>query len=286
MSKVFDRERFMNNAGEALLKAPFVKKAIGDAGEKAFNWDVKGAIKGFDAGIQKQMDIEFQRLYQFLPSTFLKEAMIRFIIFTNLLVVNGLKQYGINVDATDAEFETQLANSAANMGGMMKVLAKALDDPEVMEAYYQFQDKVMSLLQKFLQVGTLVLKEYKEPLIQEGYQFVELAGELGQAAANAGIKGFLSALGSIPPLAPVINLARMNAAVQPLMGKSMQSATILSGILEKINDKTQKISGPVSDIGGPLGESYRASNKMFKGITKHTDSLHTDVKQAYPPTEK
>ena len=66
MAKLFDGPRFMNDVTNELLKTPIAKETLGEAAGHAANFDVKKVASTLDAGLKKQMDVEFQRLYQTL----------------------------------------------------------------------------------------------------------------------------------------------------------------------------------------------------------------------------
>ena len=89
MAKLFDGPRFMNDVTNNLMKTPIAKDTFGQASADIQNWDVKGLARTLDSGIKDQMNVEFERLYSTLPSTVFKETLIKFVVFTNLLVKNG-----------------------------------------------------------------------------------------------------------------------------------------------------------------------------------------------------
>ena len=144
----FDRSKFMNDVTSEVLKTPVAQETLGQAAKDIGNWDVRGLVKTLDSGVKEQMDNEFRKLYSSLPSTFLKESMVRFVIFTNILVKKGLQKYGITVD--DPNFEERLPESAMNMGNMIIVLNKALEDPEVKQSFDQFNQTLGKLLEEFM----------------------------------------------------------------------------------------------------------------------------------------
>ena len=88
-AKLFDGARFMNDVTNELLKTPIAKETLGDAAGHAANFDVRKVASTLDEGLKKQMDVEFQRLYQTLPSTLFKEALIKFVIFISIVHICG-----------------------------------------------------------------------------------------------------------------------------------------------------------------------------------------------------
>lgn len=98
---------------------------------------------------------------------------------------------------------TQILNkdcqkSAMNMGNVIIVLDKALENPEVKQAFDRFNSTLSELLQQFLQTAAFVLEEFKPALMQQGNEIVQYAGEIGQASGDALVKGGMSALWNAP----------------------------------------------------------------------------------------
>ena len=255
-AKLFDGPRFMNDVTNELLKTPIAKETIGDAAGHAASFDVKKVASTLDAGLKKQMDVEFQRLYQTLPSTLFKEALIKFVVFTNLLVKNGLKGYGVTVD--DPNFEQRLPESAMNMGNVIIVLDKALENPEVKQAFDRFNSTLSELLKQFLQTAAFVL----------------YAGEIGQASGDALVKGGMSALGTLPGVGPVVNLARLNSAIAPLGAKGMRAVNIASSMLDKITQKLNNVEPKVVAMADPLIDAQQQGKVLIDNLNKTTDQLN------------
>ena len=272
MAKLFDGPRFMNDVTNELLKTPVAKETLGDAAGHAANFDVKKVASTLDAGLKKQMDIEFQRLYQTLPSTLFKEALIKFVVFTNLLVKNGLESYGITVD--DPNFEQRLPESAMNMGNLIIVLDKALENPEVKQAFDRFNSTLSELLQQFLQTSAFVLEEFKPALMQQGNEIVQYAGEIGQASGDAFVKGGMSALGTIPGVGQVVNVARLNSAIAPLQAKGLRAVNIASSMLDKITQKLNKVEPKVVGIADPLVDAQQQGKVLIDNLNKTTNQLN------------
>ncbi len=270
-AKLFDGGRFMNNVTNELMKTDVAKETFGAAGKNIKNWDIRGLATSLDRGIKNQMDIEFNRLYSTMPSTLFKEALIKFTVFTNLLVKKGLEKYGIIVD--DPDFEKRLPESAMNMGNMIIVLSKALENPEVKQAFDDFNTTLGSLTKQFLQTATFVLEEFKPALMQQGNEIVQYAGEMGQASGDAFVKGGMSALGTLPVVGGVVNVARLNAALAPLGAKSMRALNIANKMLDNITKKLNKVEPAVSNIGEPLLEAQQKGNKLINNITSQTQQL-------------
>lgn len=270
-AKLFDGGRFMNNVTNELMKTDVAKETFGNAAENAKNWDIRGLATSLDQGIKNQMDIEFNRLYSTMPSTLFKEALIKFTVFTNLLVKKGLEKHGIIVD--DPDFEKRLPESAMNMGNMIIVLSKALENPEVKQAFDEFNTTLGSLTKQFLQTATFVLEEFKPALMQQGNEIVQYAGEMGQASGDAFVKGGMSALGTLPVVGGVVNVARLNAALAPLGAKSMRALNIANKMLDNITKKLNKVEPAVSNIGEPLLEAQQKGNKLINNITSQTKQL-------------
>jgi len=271
MAKLFDGPRFMNDVTNNLLKTPIAKETLGQAATDAANFDVKAVAKTLDAGLKKQMDVEFQRLYSTLPSTVFKEALIQFVVFTNLLIKNGLEGYGITVD--DPDFEKRLPESAMNMANIIIVLNQALENPEVRQALEQFNATLGQLLQQFLQTAAFVLEEFKPALMQQGNEIVQYAGEIGQASGDALVKGGMSALGTLPGIGPVVNVARLNAAMTPLASKGMRAVNIASNMLDKITKKLNNIEPKVVQMADPLIDAQQKGKALIDNIQKETSKL-------------
>lgn len=271
-AKLFDGPRFMNDVTNELLKTPIAKKTFGDAAEHASNFDVRKVASTLDEGLKKQMDAEFQRLYQTLPSTLLKEALIKFVIFTNLLVKNGLEKYGITVD--DPNFQERLPESAMNMGNIIIILDQALENPEVKQAFDRFNGTLSEVLQQFLQTAAFVLEEFKPALMQQGNEIVQYAGEVGQASGDAFVKGGMSALGTLPGVGSVVNLARLNAAIAPLGAKSMRAVNIASNMLDKITEKLNKVEPKVVAIADPLVEAQQQGKVLIDNLNQTTNQIN------------
>ena len=272
MAKLFDGPRFMNDVTNELLKTPIAKETLGEAAEHAASFDVKKVASTLDAGLKKQMDVEFQRLYQTLPSTLFKEALIKFVVFTNLLVKNGLKGYGVTVD--DPNFEQRLPESAMNMGNVIIVLDKALENPEVKQAFDRFNSTLSELLKQFLQTAAFVLEEFKPALMQQGNEIVQYAGEIGQASGDALVKGGMSALGTLPGVGPVVNLARLNSAIAPLGAKGMRAVNIASSMLDKITQKLNNVEPKVVAMADPLIDAQQQGKVLIDNLNKTTDQLN------------
>lgn len=270
-AKLFDGARFMNNVTDELLKTDVAKETFGKAGENMKNWDIRGLATSLDQGIKNQMDIEFNRLYSTMPSTIFKETLIKFTVFINLLVKKGLEKYGIIVD--DPDFEKRLPESAANMGNMIIVLNKALENPEVKQSFDEFNTTLSELTQQFLQTATFVLEEFKPALMQQGNEIVQYAGEMGQASGDAFVKGGMSALGTIPGVGQVVNVARLNSALAPLGAKGMRAVNIANKMLDNITKKLNKVEPVVSKIGDPLLEAQQKGSKLINNINAQTQQL-------------
>ena len=270
-AKLFDGSRFMNNVTDELLKTDVAKETFGKAGENMKNWDIRGLATSLDQGIKNQMDIEFARLYSTMPSTIFKETLIKFTVFTNLLIKKGLEKYGIIVD--DPDFEKRLPESAMNMGNMIIVLNKALENPEVRQAFDDFNTTLGDLTKQFLQTATFVLEEFKPALMQQGNEIVQYAGEMGQASGDAFVKGGMSALGTLPVVGGVVNVARLNAALAPLGAKSMRAINIANKMLDNITKKLNKVEPVVSKIGDPLLDAQQKGNKLITNISAQTQQL-------------
>ena len=217
------------------------------------------------------MNIEFERLYSTLPSTVFKETLIKFVVFTNLLVKNGLENYGIVVD--DPDFEKRLPESALNMGNMIIVLNEALENPEVRKSFDDFNNTLSTLLKQFLETAAFVLEEFKPALMQQGNEIVQYAGEMGQASGDAFVKGGMSALGTIPGVGQVVNVARLNAALSPLANKSMRAINIANNMLDKITAKLKKVDPVVTKIGEPVLEAQQKGKALIDNISKQTQKL-------------
>ena len=271
MAKLFDGPRFMNDVTNNLMKTPIAKDTFGQASTDIQNWDVKGLARTLDSGIKDQMNIEFERLYSTLPSTVFKETLIKFVVFTNLLVKNGLQNYGIVVD--DPDFEKRLPESAMNMGNMIIVLNEALENPEVRKSFDDFNNTLSALLKQFLETAAFVLEEFKPALMQQGNEIVQYAGEMGQASGDAFVKGGMSALGTIPGVGQVVNIARLNAALSPLANKSMRAINIANNMLDKITQKLKKVDPVVTKIGEPVLEAQQKGKALIDNINKQTQKL-------------
>ena len=278
MAKLFDGPRFMNDVTNKLMNTPIAKDTFGQAGTDVQNWDVKGLARTLDSGIKDQMNVEFERLYSTLPSTVFKETLIKFVVFTNLLVKNGLQNYGIVVD--DPDFEKKLPESAMNMGNMIIVLNEALENPEVRKSFDDFNNTLSALLKQFLETAAFVLEEFKPALMQQGNEIVQYAGEMGQASGDAFVKGGMSALGTIPGVGQVVNVARLNAALSPLAGKSMRAINIANNMLDKITAKLKKVDPVVTKIGEPVLEAQQKGKALIDNISKQTQKLD----QIKPPS--
>jgi len=272
MAKLFDGPRFMNDVTNELLKTPIAQETLGDAAGHAANFDVRKVASTLDEGLKKQMDVEFQRLYQTLPSTLLKEALIKFVIFTNLLVKNGLQSYGITVD--DPDFQQRLPESAMNMGNIIIILDKALENPEVKQAFDRFNSTLSELLQQFLQTAAFVLEEFKPALMQQGNEIVQYAGEVGQASGDAFVKGGMSALGTVPGVGQVVNLARLNSAIAPLGAKGMRAVNIASNMLDKITQKLNKVEPQVVAIADPLVNAQQQGKVLIDNLNQTTNQIN------------
>jgi len=272
MAKLFDGPRFMNDVTNELLKTPIAQETLGDAAGHAANFDVRKVASTLDDGLKKQMDVEFQRLYQTLPSTLLKEALIKFVIFTNLLVKNGLQSYGITVD--DPDFQQRLPESAMNMGNIIIILDKALENPEVKQAFDRFNSTLAELLQQFLQTAAFVLEEFKPALMQQGNEIVQYAGEVGQASGDAFVKGGMSALGTVPGVGQVVNLARLNSAIAPLGAKGMRAVNIASNMLDKITQKLNKVEPQVVAIADPLVNAQQQGKVLIDNLNQTTNQIN------------
>ena len=271
MAKLFDGPRFMNDVTNNLMKTPIAKDTLGQASTDIQNWDVKGLARTLDSGIKDQMNVEFERLYSTLPSTVFKETLIKFVVFTNLLVKNGLQNYGIVVD--DPDFEKKLPESALNMGNMIIVLNEALENPEVKKSFDDFNNTLSTLLKQFLETAAFVLEEFKPALMQQGNEIVQYAGEMGQASGDAFVKGGMSALGTIPGVGQVVNIARLNAAISPLAAKSMRAINIANNMLDKITQKLKKVDPVVTKIGEPVLEAQQKGKALIDNISKQTQKL-------------
>ena len=271
MSKLFDGSRFMNDVTNNLMETPIAKDTFGQASTDIQNWDVKGLARTLDSGIKDQMNIEFERLYSTLPSTVFKETLLKFVVFTNLLVKNGLQNYGIVVD--DPDFEKKLPESALNMGNMIIVLNEALENPEVRKSFDDFNNTLSTLLKQFLETAAFVLEEFKPALMQQGNEIVQYAGEMGQASGDAFVKGGMSALGTIPGVGQVVNVARLNAAITPLAAKSMRAINIANNMLDKITQKLKKVDPVVTKIGEPVLEAQQKGKALLDNISKQTQKL-------------
>lgn len=271
MSKLFDGSRFMNDVTNNLMETPIAKDTFGQASTDIQNWDVKGLARTLDSGIKDQMNIEFERLYSTLPTTVFKETLIKFVVFTNLLVKNGLQNYGIVVD--DPDFEKKLPESALNMGNMIIVLNEALENPEVRKSFDDFNNTLSTLLKQFLETAAFVLEEFKPALMQQGNEIVQYAGEMGQASGDAFVKGGMSALGTIPGVGQVVNVARLNAAITPLAAKSMRAINIANNMLDKITQKLKKVDPVVTKIGEPVLEAQQKGKALLDNISKQTQKL-------------
>tara|TARA_B100000575_G_scaffold293055_1_gene303252 strand:- start:5870 stop:6706 length:837 start_codon:yes stop_codon:yes gene_type:complete len=272
-AKLFDGPRFMNDVTNELLKTPIAKETLGDAATHATNFDVRKVASTLDQGLKKQMDVEFQRLYQTLPSTLLKEALIKFVIFTNLLVKNGLQSYGITVD--DPNFQERLPESAMNMGNIIIILDQALENPEVKQAFDRFNSTLAELLQQFLQTAAFVLEEFKPALMQQGNEIVQYAGEIGQASGDAFVKGGMSALGTIPGVGQVVNVARLNSAIAPLQAKGLRAVNIASSMLDKITQKLNKVEPKVVAIADPIVDAQQQGKVLIDNLSKTTNQINT-----------
>ncbi len=271
-AKLFDGPRFMNDVTNELLKTPIAKETLGEAAGHAANFDVKKVASTLDAGLKKQMDVEFQRLYQTLPSTLFKEALIKFVVFTNLLVKNGLQSYGVTVD--DPNFEQRLPESAMNMGNIIIILDKALENPEVKQAFDRFNSTLGELLQQFLQTAAFVLEEFKPALMQQGNEIVQYAGEIGQASGDAFVKGGMSALGTIPGVGQVVNVARLNSAIAPLGAKGLRAVNIASSMLDKITEKLTKVEPRVVAIADPLVDAQQQGKVLIDNLNQTTNQIN------------
>lgn len=270
-AKLFDGGRFMNNVTDELLKTDVAKETFGKAGDNMKNWDIRGLATSLDQGIKNQMDIEFGRLYSTMPSTIFKETLIKFTVFTNLLIKKGLEKYGIVVD--DPDFEKRLPESAMNMGNMIIVLNKALENPEVKQSFDDFNTTLGELTKQFLQTATFVLEEFKPALMQQGNEIVQYAGEMGQASGDAFVKGGMSALGTLPGVGQVVNVARLNSALAPLGAKGMRAVNIANKMLDNITKKLNKVEPVVSKIGDPLLDAQQKGNKLITNIGAQTQQL-------------
>ena len=270
-AKLFDGSRFMNNVTDELLKTDVAKETFGKAGENMKNWDIRGLATSLDQGIKNQMDIEFARLYSTMPSTIFKETLIKFTIFTNLLIKKGLEKYGIIID--DPDFEKRLPESAMNMGNMIIVLNKALENPEVKQSFDEFNTTLTELTKQFLQTATFVLEEFKPALMQQGNEIVQYAGEMGQASGDAFVKGGMSALGTLPGIGQVVNVARLNSALAPLGAKGMRAVNIANKMLDNITKKLNKVEPVVSKIGDPLLDAQQKGNKLITNISAQTQQI-------------
>jgi len=270
-AKLFDGSRFMNNVTDELLKTDVAKETFGKAGENMKNWDIRGLATSLDQGIKNQMDIEFTRLYSTMPSTIFKETLIKFTVFTNLLIKKGLEKYGIIVD--DPDFEKRLPESAMNMGNMIIVLNKALENPEVKQSFDEFNTTLTELTKQFLQTATFVLEEFKPALMQQGNEIVQYAGEMGQASGDAFVKGGMSALGTLPGIGQVVNVARLNSALAPLGAKGMRAVNIANKMLDNITKKLNTVEPVVSKIGDPLLDAQQKGNKLITNISAQTQQL-------------
>ena len=270
-AKLFDGGRFMNNVTDELLKTDVAKETFGKAGDNMKNWDIRGLATSLDQGIKNQMDIEFGRLYSTMPSTIFKETLIKFTVFTNLLIKKGLEKYGIVVD--DPDFEKRLPESAMNMGNMIIVLNKALENPEVKQSFDEFNTTLTELTKQFLQTATFVLEEFKPALMQQGNEIVQYAGEMGQASGDAFVKGGMSALGTLPGVGQVVNVARLNSALAPLGAKGMRAVNIANKMLDNITKKLNKVEPVVSKIGDPLLDAQQKGNKLITNIGAQTQQL-------------
>ena len=271
MAKVFDGPRFMNDVTENLMKTPIAQDTFGNASKDVQNWDVRGLARTLDKGIKDQMNVEFERLYSTLPSTVFKETLIKFVVFTNLLIKNGLKNYGIVVD--DPDFEKRLPESAMNMGNMIIVLNEALENPEVKKSFEEFNTTLSALLKQFMETAAFVLEEFKPALMQQGNEIVQYAGEMGQASGDAFVKGGMSALGAIPGVGQVVNVARLNAAITPLAGKSMKALNIANKMLDKITAKLKTVDPVVTKIGEPILEAQQKGKALIDNISQQTQKL-------------
>jgi len=270
-AKLFDGSRFMNNVTDELLKTDVAKETFGKAGENMKNWDIRGLATSLDQGIKNQMDIEFGRLYSTMPSTIFKETLIKFTVFTNLLIKKGLEKYGIIVD--DPDFEKKLPESAMNMGNMIIVLNKALENPEVKQSFDEFNNTLSELTKQFLQTATFVLEEFKPALMQQGNEVVQYAGEMGQASGDAFVKGGMSALGTLPGIGQVVNVARLNSALAPLGSKGMRAVNIANKMLDNITKKLNKVEPVVSKIADPLLKAQQQGNNLITNISAQTKQL-------------
>ena len=270
-AKLFDGGRFMNNVTDELLKTDVAKETFGKAGDNMKNWDIRGLATSLDQGIKNQMDIEFGRLYSTMPSTIFKETLIKFTVFTNLLIKKGLEKYGIVVD--DPDFEKRLPESAMNMGNMIIVLNKALENPEVKQSFDDFNTTLGELTKQFLQTATFVLEEFKPALMQQGNEIVQYAGEMGQASGDAFVQGCMSALGTLPGVGQVVNVARLNSALAPLGAKGMRAVNIANKMLDNITKKLNKVEPVVSKIGDPLLDAQQKGNKLITNIGAQTQQL-------------
>ena len=267
----FDRAKFMNDVTSELLKTPVAKETLGQAAKDIGNWDVRGLAKTLDNGVKEQMDNEFRKLYSTLPSTFLKESLIQFVIFTNTLIKKGLQEYGITVD--DPNFEERLPESAMNMGNMIIILNKALEDPEVKQSFDQFNQTLGKLLEEFMKTATFVIEEFKPALMQQGNELVQYAGEMGQASGEALVKGGMSALGTLPVIGPAVNVARLNAAMGPLQAKGIKSINMASNLLDKFIKVQQNIEPKVLNTAKPALEAQQKGKQLIDNIQKHTNKL-------------
>lgn len=269
----FDRSKFMNDVTSEMLKTPVAKETLGQAAKDIGNWDVRGLVKTLDSGVKEQMDNEFRKLYSSLPSTFLKESMVRFVIFTNMLVKKGLQKYGITVD--DPNFEERLPESAMNMGNLIIVLNKALEDPEVKQSFDQFNQTLGKLLEEFMKTATFVIEEFKPALMQQGNELVQYAGEMGQASGEALVKGGMSALGTLPVIGQAVNVARLNAAMGPLQAKGIKSINMASNLLDKFIKVQQNIEPKVLNAALPALQAQQQGKQLLDNLQKHTSKLNT-----------
>ena len=171
------------------------------------------------------------------------------------------------------DFEKKLPESALNMGNMIIVLNEALENPEVKKSFDDFNNTLSTLLKQFLETAAFVLEEFKPALMQQGNEIVQYAGEMGQASGDAFVKGGMSALGTIPGVGQVVNIARLNAAISPLAAKSMRAINIANNMLDKITQKLKKVDPVVTKIGEPVLEAQQKGKALLDNISKQTQKL-------------
>ena len=96
---------------------------------------------------------------------------------------------------------------------------------------------------------------------------------MGQASGDAFVKGGMSALGTIPGVGQVVNIARLNAALSPLANKSMRAINIANNMLDKITQKLKKVDPVVTKIGEPVLEAQQKGKALIDNINKQTQKL-------------